>query len=104
MLGPDTPIELQLLEITPALGALEGVKMELDDGAFPLLSKIVCTDDADVAFGDADVALLVGALVAIESLVGFYRRFGFETNGPPLTLPGDGPTVWPILYHPKSRS
>ncbi len=62
MLGPDTPIALQLLEITPALGALEGVKMELDDGAFPLLTEIVCTDDADVAFGDADVALLVGAM------------------------------------------
>lgn len=62
MLGPDTPITLQLLEITPALGALEGVKMELDDGAFPLLTEIVCTDDADVAFGDADVALLVGAM------------------------------------------
>jgi malate dehydrogenase len=62
MLGPDTPIALQLLEITPALGALEGVKMELDDGAFPLLTGIVCTDDADVAFGDADVALLVGAM------------------------------------------
>ena len=62
MLGPDTPVALQLLEITPALGALEGVKMELDDGAFPLLSSITCTDDADVAFGDADVALLVGAM------------------------------------------
>jgi malate dehydrogenase len=62
MLGPDTPVSLQLLEITPALGALEGVKMELDDCAFPLLSEIVCTDDADVAFGDADVALLVGAM------------------------------------------
>ena len=62
MLGPDTPISLQLLEITPALGALEGVKMELDDSAFPLLSEIVCTDDADVAFGDADIALLVGAM------------------------------------------
>jgi len=62
MLGPDTPIALQLLEITPALGALEGVKMELDDSAFPLLTEIVCTDDADVAFGDADVALLVGAM------------------------------------------
>jgi len=62
MLGPDTPIALQLLEITPALGALDGVKMELDDGAFPLLSEIVCTDDADVAFRDADVALLVGAM------------------------------------------
>ncbi|MEJ7800166.1 MAG: malate dehydrogenase [Ilumatobacter sp.] len=62
MLGPDTPIALQLLEITPALGALEGVKMELDDSAFPLLDSITCTDDADVAFGDADVALLVGAM------------------------------------------
>jgi malate dehydrogenase len=62
MLGPDTPIALQLLEITPALGALEGVKMELDDSAFPLLTEIVCTDDADTAFGDADVALLVGAM------------------------------------------
>jgi malate dehydrogenase len=62
MLGPDTPIALQLLEITPALGALDGVRMELDDSAFPLLTEIVCTDDADVAFGDADVALLVGAM------------------------------------------
>ena len=62
MLGPDTPVALQLLEITPALGALEGVRMELDDSAFPLLSEIICTDDADVAFGDADVALLVGAM------------------------------------------
>ena len=62
MLGPDTPVSLQLLEITPALGALEGVKMELDDCAFPLLTDITCTDDADVAFGDADVALLVGAM------------------------------------------
>jgi malate dehydrogenase len=62
MLGPDTPVALQLLEITPALGALNGVKMELDDCAFPLLSEVVCTDDADAAFGDADVALLVGAM------------------------------------------
>jgi malate dehydrogenase len=62
MLGPDTPVALQLLEITPALGALEGVKMELDDCAFPLLTDIVCTDDADTAFGDVDVALLVGAM------------------------------------------
>jgi len=62
MLGPDTPVALQLLEITPALGALEGVRMELDDSAFPLLSEVICTDDADVAFGDADVALLVGAM------------------------------------------
>ena len=62
MLGPDTPVALQLLEITPALGALEGVRMELDDSAFPLLGEVICTDDADVAFGDADVALLVGAM------------------------------------------
>jgi malate dehydrogenase len=62
MLGPDTPVALQLLEITPALGALEGVRMELDDCAFPLLTEVICTDDADVAFGDADVALLVGAM------------------------------------------
>jgi malate dehydrogenase len=62
MLGPDTPIALQLLEITPALGALQGVRMELDDCAFPLLTEVVCTDDADTAFGDADVALLVGAM------------------------------------------
>ena len=62
MLGPDTPVSLQLLEITPALGALEGVRMELDDCAFPLLAGVVCTDDADTAFGDADVALLVGAM------------------------------------------
>ena len=62
MLGPDTPVILQLLEITPALGALEGVKMELDDCAFAPLVDVVCTDKADVAFGDADVALLVGAM------------------------------------------
>ena len=62
MLGPDTPVILQLLEITPALGALNGVKMELDDCAFPLLAGVVCTDDANVAFGDVDVAMLVGAM------------------------------------------
>ncbi len=62
MLGPNTPIILELLEITPALGALEGVKMELEDCAFPLLQQVVCTDSGDVAFGDADVAMLVGAM------------------------------------------
>jgi malate dehydrogenase len=62
MLGPDQPVVLQLLEITPALTALEGVAMELDDCAFPLLAGIVRTDDADEAFGDADYALLVGAM------------------------------------------
>src|SRR6476469_11064455 len=62
MLGPVTPIALQLLEITPALGALNGVKMELDDCDVPVITEIICTDDANVAFGDADVALLVGAM------------------------------------------
>ena len=62
MLGPDQPVALQLLEIPQALGALEGVAMELEDCAFPLLTGVVGTDDADTAFGDADVALLVGAM------------------------------------------
>lgn len=61
MLGKDQPVILQLLEITPALKALQGVAMELDDCAFPLLTGIVCTDDANVAFKDTDYALLVGA-------------------------------------------
>lgn len=61
MLGEDQPVILQLLDITPALDALEGVKMELDDCAFPLLAGVVCTDDPNVGFKDADYALLVGA-------------------------------------------
>ncbi|MEX1032205.1 MAG: malate dehydrogenase [Cellvibrionaceae bacterium] len=61
MLGKDQPIILQMLEITPALGALNGVAMELDDCAFPLLAGMVCTDDPKVAFKDVDFALLVGA-------------------------------------------
>jgi malate dehydrogenase len=61
MLGEDQPVILQLLDITPAMEALEGVRMELDDCAFPLLAGIVCTDDPDTAFTDADYALLVGA-------------------------------------------
>ena len=61
MLGKDQPVILQLLEITPALEALKGVAMELEDCAFPLVDGIVQTDDAKVAFKDADYALLVGA-------------------------------------------
>ena len=61
MLGPNQPVILQMLEITPALEALKGVAMELDDCAFPLLAGIVCTDKAEVAFKDSDYALLVGA-------------------------------------------
>ena len=61
MLGSDQPVILQLLEITPALPALEGVAMELDDCAFDTLAGIVATDDANIAFKDSDYALLVGA-------------------------------------------
>ncbi|MEL7309954.1 MAG: malate dehydrogenase [Pseudomonadota bacterium] len=61
MLGADQPVILQLLEITPALDALKGVVMELDDCAFPTLAGVVATDDAEVAFEETDYALLVGA-------------------------------------------
>ncbi|MDJ0740159.1 MAG: malate dehydrogenase [Gammaproteobacteria bacterium] len=60
-LGQDQPVVLQLLEITPAMGALSGVRMELDDCAFPLLHDIVLSDDPNVAFKDTDYAFLVGA-------------------------------------------
>ncbi|HMQ13333.1 MAG TPA: malate dehydrogenase [Candidatus Competibacter phosphatis] len=61
MLGPDQPVILQLLEITPALQALQGVVMELNDCAFPLLANVVATDDLKTAFTDANFAMLVGA-------------------------------------------
>ncbi len=62
MLGPDRPVILQMLEILPALAALEGVAMELEDCAFPLLAGMVKTDDPETAFDSADVAILVGAM------------------------------------------
>ena len=61
MLGPDQPVILQLLEITPAMKALEGVVMEIDDCAFPLSVGFFLADDANTAFKDVDYALLVGA-------------------------------------------
>jgi malate dehydrogenase len=61
MLGPEQPVNLQLLEITPALPQLQGVVMELYDCAFPTLNTVIATDDAKVAFRDCGVALLVGA-------------------------------------------
>jgi malate dehydrogenase len=61
MLGADQPVNLHLLEITPALPALQGVVMELADCAFPTLNKVVATDDAKVAFRDCHAAMLVGA-------------------------------------------
>ncbi len=62
MLGVNTPVILQLLEVTPALGALNGVKMELDDCAYAPLVDVITTDDPNVAFGDSDIALLIGAM------------------------------------------
>ena len=62
MLGANTPVILQLLEVTPALGALNGVKMELDDCAYSPLVDVITTDDANIAFGDTDIALLIGAM------------------------------------------
>src|SRR5262245_61260007 len=61
MLGAEQPVNLHLLEITPALPALQGVLMELQDCAFPTLNKVIATDDARVAFRDGNVAMLVGA-------------------------------------------
>ena len=78
MLGKDQPVILQLLEITPALNALKGVVMELEDCAFPLLSGVVQSDDANVAFKDADIALLVGARPRSK---GMERKDLLEANG-----------------------
>ncbi|HIF81700.1 MAG TPA: malate dehydrogenase [Gammaproteobacteria bacterium] len=61
MLGQDQPIILQLLEIPPAMEALQGTVMEIEDGAFPLVHDIVASDEPEIAFGDADFAMLVGA-------------------------------------------
>ena len=85
VLGPDQPVSLQLLEITPALGALEGVALELDDCAFPLLASIVKTDDPDVAFGDADIAFLVGSMPRKE---GMERSDLLAANGAIFTTQG----------------
>ncbi len=78
MLGPDQPVILHLLEITPALSALNGVVMELNDCAFPLLHDIVATDDANVAFKDVDYAYLVGAMPRRD---GMERKDLLEANG-----------------------
>ena len=78
MLGPDQPVILHLLEITPALGALEGVVMELNDCAFPLLAGVVTTDDPNVAFKDADYALLVGSMPRKD---GMERSDLLQANG-----------------------
>ncbi len=68
LLGKDTPVELRLLEITPALKALEGVVMELDDCAFPTLAGVVIGDDPERIFADVDAAMLVGAMPRKEGM------------------------------------
>jgi len=85
MLGPDQPIILQMLEIPPALGALDGVGMELDDCAFPLLAGMVKTADADQAFDAVDYALLVGSM---PRKAGMERGDLLEANGGIFTVQG----------------
>jgi len=85
MLGEDQPVILQLLEIPQAVGALEGVRMELDDCAFPLLAGVVCTDEPTRAFEGANYALLVGAMPRRE---GMERSDLLEANGAIFTAQG----------------
>ena len=85
MLGPDQPVILQMLEIPPALPALDGVGMELDDCAFPLLAGMVKTAEPEEAFAEADVALLVGAM---PRKAGMERSDLLEANGAIFTVQG----------------
>ena len=85
MLGKDQPVILQLLDITPALPAVKGVVMELEDCAFPLLQGVVITDDPATAFKDVDVALLVGARPRSK---GMERKDLLEANGAIFTVQG----------------
>jgi len=79
LFGPDQPVILQLLEIPPAMGALEGVAMELDDCAFPLLADTILTDEPDAAFAGANWSLLVGAR---PRTAGMERKDLLSANGP----------------------
>jgi len=85
MLGPDTEIELQLLELEPALSSLKGVAMELEDCAFPLLKNVVCTSDVNTAMRDANWVLLVGAVPRKE---GMERSDLLKINGKIFTSQG----------------
>ncbi|HLM63637.1 MAG TPA: malate dehydrogenase [Acidimicrobiales bacterium] len=85
MLGDDQPVVLQLLEIPQAVGALEGVRMELEDCAFPLLAGVVATDDANQAFDGANHALLVGAM---PRKAGMERGDLLSANGAIFTAQG----------------
>jgi malate dehydrogenase len=83
LFGPEQPVTLQLLEITPAMDALRGVAMELEDCAFDTLADIVLTDDATTGFRDADVAMLVGA----------------RPRGPGMERKGSAGPPWPETAH-----
>ncbi|MEO2165862.1 MAG: malate dehydrogenase [Acidimicrobiales bacterium] len=85
LLGSDQPVILQMLEIPPAMGALEGVAMELDDCAFPLLDSMVLSDDPNVAFAGAGVAMLVGSRPRTK---GMERQDLLEANGAIFTTQG----------------
>ncbi|MGH2686712.1 MAG: malate dehydrogenase [Actinomycetota bacterium] len=85
MLGPEQPLILHMLEITPAMGALEGVAMELDDCAFPLLHDMVLTDEAKTAFDGVNYALLVGSRPRTK---GMERADLLEANGAIFTVQG----------------
>ena len=86
MFGPDTPVELQLLEIPPAMEALEGVAMEIDDCAFPLLEKMTLTDDPTEGFDGANLAVLVGGKPRDASME---RADLIRGNGPIFTEQGE---------------
>jgi len=85
LLGPDQPVILSLLEITPALGALQGVVMELDDCAFPLLQGVETSDDANAAFDGVNYALLVGSRPRTK---GMERKELLDANGAIFTVQG----------------
>lgn len=85
LFGPQQPVILQLLEIPPAMGALEGVAMELDDCAFPLLSQTILTDEPDVAFAGVNWSLLVGAR---PRSAGMERKDLLSANGPVFVTQG----------------
>ncbi|MEM9409759.1 MAG: malate dehydrogenase [Planctomycetota bacterium] len=85
MLGPDQPVILQLLEIPPAMNALNGVVMEINDCAFPLLDGIIATDDPNEGFKDTDIAILVGAMPRTK---GMLRKDLLEANSKIFSVQG----------------
>ncbi|HEX2420985.1 MAG TPA: malate dehydrogenase, partial [Acidimicrobiia bacterium] len=85
MLGPEQPVILQMLEVPSVLPALDGVLMELEDCAFPLLAGTVKTDDPEVGFADTDIALLVGSMPRKQ---GMERSELLKANGEIFTVQG----------------